>query len=207
MTAALPALSLVDQPDQAASLIDTTRRDLLSRLREPESAAGLARSIGIPRQRINYHLRELERAGLVRCVGEQRKGNCIERLMQVTANAFVLNPGMLGAMGPAPAAAEDRLSAAALVSAAARTIQSVAALERKAGAEGKRFATLTLEGEVRFANAEARAAFAAELTDAVARIIARYHDDRTPRGRAFRVVVGTHPVVPAADHATGGNHA
>jgi DNA-binding transcriptional ArsR family regulator len=207
MSAALPALSLVQEPDQAAALIDPTRRDLLARLREPGSAAGLAREIGLPRQRINYHLKELERAGLVRCVGEQRKGNCIERLMQVTAQAFVLNPGLLGSLGPAPAAADDRLSAATLVSAAARTIQSVAALERKAGAEGKRFATLTLEGEVRFANAEARAAFAAELTDAIARIIARYHDDRAPRGRAFRLVVGTHPVVAVAEHATGEDHA
>jgi hypothetical protein len=126
--------------------------------------------------------------------------------MQVTAQAFVLNPAMLGALGPSPVAAEDRLSAATLVSAAARTIQSVAALERKAGAEGKRFATLTLEGEVRFANAEARAAFAAELTDAFARIIARYHDDRAPRGRAFRLIVGTHPTVPEAERTTGAEH-
>lgn len=203
---ALPALSLVHDPDQASSLIDPARRDLLARLRQPDSAAGLARQLGIPRQRVNYHLRELERAGLVQCVGEQRKGNCTERLMQVTARTFVLSPEILGNLGPTAGSAADRLSAAALVGSAAETIRSMAALERKAAAEGKRLATLTLESEIRFASAESRAAFAAELTDAVARLVARFHDDRAPRGRAFRLVVGTHPVVPAAAPATGEDH-
>jgi DNA-binding transcriptional ArsR family regulator len=205
MTAALPELSLVHEPAQASCLIDATRRDLLERLREPGSAAGLARPLGIPRQSINYHLRELERTGLVRCVGEQRKGNCTERLMQATARAFVISPEILGSLAPSPAPAEDRMSAATLVGAAAETIRSVSALDRKAAAEGKRFATLTLEAEIRFASAEARAAFAAELTDTVARLVARFHDDHAPAGRTFRLVVGTHPKVPPPPPASGGD--
>ena len=55
-------------------------------------------------------------------------------------------------------------------------------------------ATLTLETDVRFASAEARAKFAEELTDAVARIAARYHDDRAPGGRRFRLLTAVHPV-------------
>jgi predicted ArsR family transcriptional regulator len=200
-------LSVVRDPKQAGSLIDPVRRDLLERLREPGSAAGLARQLGIPRQRVNYHLRELERAGLAACVAEQRKGNCTERMLQATAQAFVISPEILGGLASSPGPAADRVSAAALVQAAAETIRSVAALERRAADEGKRFATLTLDAEIRFANAEARAAFATELTDAVAQLVARFHDERAPHGRTFRLVVGTHPQVPPQpDPTTGVEH-
>jgi DNA-binding transcriptional ArsR family regulator len=202
----IPALSIVEHPDQAGALLDPTRRELLERLREPDSAAGLARRMRLPRQRLNYHLRELERAGLVECVGERRKGNCTERLMRATARAFVISPAVLGSLGSSPEAGADRVSAATLVAAAAETIRSVAALERRAKREGKRLATLTLESEIRFASAAARAAFAEELTQAVARLVARFHDDRAPRGRRFRLVVGAHPAVTAPTAEKGAQH-
>jgi hypothetical protein len=127
-------------------------------------------------------------------------------MMRATARAFVLSPEVLGGLGLSPGASADRASAVALVGAAAETIRSVAALERKAVQEGKRFATLSLEATVRFASAEARAAFAAELTDAVAALVARFHDDRAPAGRTFRLVVGTHPTAPAPAPPTGADH-
>ena len=46
---------------------------------------------------------------------------------------------------------------------------------------------------MRFANAEKRAAFARELTEAVARLAAKYHDERAPGGRRFRLLAAVHP--------------
>ena len=43
---------------------------------------------------------------------------------------------------------------------------------------------------------KARAKFADELADAVARIAARYHDDRAQGGRRFRLLAAVHPVPP-----------
>jgi DNA-binding transcriptional ArsR family regulator len=37
------------------------RRAVLKALREPNSAAAVARDIGLPRQKVNYHLKELAR--------------------------------------------------------------------------------------------------------------------------------------------------
>lgn len=196
---ALPELSIVRDPHQAGSLLDATRRHLLECLQDPDSAAGLARRLGLPRQRLNYHLRELERAGLVTCVGERRKGNCMERMLRATARVFVISPDVLGALGVPAERATDRASAAALVNASACTIRSVAVLEERARLENKRLATLSLESEIRFASAEARAAFTEELTDTVARLVARFHDDHAPHGRRFRLVVGAHPAIPPAD--------
>ncbi|HEX9728630.1 MAG TPA: helix-turn-helix domain-containing protein [Gemmatimonadales bacterium] len=206
MSAAQPALLLVRDPGQAGCLIDATRRRLLELLHTPDSATGLARQLGLPRQRINYHLRELERIGLVHCVSERRKGNCTERLMQTTAQAFVISPEVLGTLGPTPGSSPDRLSAATLVGAAAETIRSVAILERQATDQGKSFATLTLDALIRFASPEARAAFAAELTDAVAHLVARYHNDDAPKGRTFRLLVGSHPIVQPPVAGKGADH-
>ncbi len=194
-------LEVVRDAGPAAALLDPTRQRLLAHLREPDSATGLARRLRLPRQRINYHLRALERAGLVELVEERRKGNCLERVVRASAHAFLISPEALGALGPSAESAGDRLSSAYLVTAAGRAIRDVAALEARARAEGKRLATLTLEAEVRFAGPEARAAFAEELADAVARLAAKYHDERAPGGRPFRLLAAVHPVPPDAGAA------
>jgi DNA-binding transcriptional ArsR family regulator len=186
-------LEVIRQPAAAASLLDPARQQLLTHLTQPDSAGGLARRLRLPRQRINYHLRELERAGLVELVEERRKGNCIERLVRATARAFIISPEALGPVGPTRETAADRLSSAYLVAAAGRIIRDVASLDAQARKAGKRLATLTLDTDIRFASAESRAAFAEELTDAIARLTAKYHDDRTPGGRRFRLLTAIHP--------------
>lgn len=194
-------LDVVRSPASAAALLDTTRQQLLAHLREPDSATGLARRLKLPRQRINYHLKVLEGAGLVELVEERRKGNCLERVVRATARAFIISPEALGELGPSAEMAADRLSSAYLIAAASRIIRDLAALEDKAKREGKRVATLTLEAEVRFADAGARARFAEELAEAVARLAARYHDDRAPGGRRFRLLAAVHPVPAAAERS------
>ena len=71
-----PAVETVRAPDRVVAMLGRSRRDLLAHLGEPDSAAGLSRKLGLPRQRINYHLRELEKQGFVELVEERRKGNC-----------------------------------------------------------------------------------------------------------------------------------
>ena len=190
-------LDVIRHPEPAASLLDPTRQQLLANLREPDSATGLARRLRLPRQRINYHLRELERAGLVELVEERRKGNCLERVVRATARAFMISPEALGALGPTADTATDRLSSAYLMAAAGRAIRDVASLDARARREGKRLATLTLEADLQFASAASRAAFAEELADAVARLAAKYHDERAPGGRRFRLLAAIHPAADA----------
>lgn len=204
MAAPLP-LEVIRQPERAAALLPPTRRHLLAHLAEPDSAAGLARKLRLPRQRLNYHLRALERAGLVELVEERRKGNCLERIVRATARAFLISPEALGALGPDVEAARDRYSTAHLIAAAGRAIREVAALEARARREKKRLATFTLDADIRFAGAEARAAFAEELAECIARLTAKYHDERAPGGRAFRVLAAIHPTPDngAADDRTG----
>ncbi|HET7218016.1 MAG TPA: helix-turn-helix domain-containing protein [Vicinamibacterales bacterium] len=195
-------VEVIRNPEAAEVALHATRRALLAALAQPDSAAGLARRLNVPRQRLNYHLRELERCGLVECIEERRKGNCTERVLRTTARAFVISPDALGALGATPEAARDRLSAAYLVALSARTIREVSALETRARSANKRLSTLALDAEVRFESASARAAFAQELSDCVARLTAKYHDEQSPGGRRFRLVAVAHPT---DDHNADGS--
>jgi len=191
-------LDVVTETSRAATLLHPLRMQLLEWLAEPDSATGLARRLGRPRQTINYHLRELERAGLVRLVEARRKGNVAERVLQATARSYVIDPRALGPVAARPETLRDRFSAAYLVAVAAQVIRDVAVLRARAAEAGKRLATFTLEAEVSFASARDRRAFMEELATTVAGLAVKYGDERAP-GRRFRVVVGAHPAVPAEE--------
>ena len=186
-------LDVIATVERAAVLLDPLRLRLLGELREPDSAAGLARRLRLPRQKVNYHVRELEKQRLVELVGRRRRGNCMARILRATAQAYVIGPAVLGALGADPATVRDRFSAAYLVAVAARVAQDVGELGARADKAGRRLSTLTVETEVRFASAEARAGFAEELARAVARLTDKYHDEKAPGGRAFRFVVAGYP--------------
>jgi DNA-binding transcriptional ArsR family regulator len=186
-------LDVIASPGRAAALLDPLRMRLVEGLREPDSAAGLARRLRLPRQRVNYHLRELEKQRLVELVGRRRRGNCTARILRATAHAYVISPAALGGVAADPASVKDRFSAAYLLAVTAGTLRDVGELDERAQKAGKRLATLTLETEVRFASAETRAAFADELAGAVARLVSKYHDAQAPAGRVFRFVVAGHP--------------
>src|SRR5579871_853194 len=185
----LATLQIVQSPEKASVLLQPGRLHLLEQLTEPDSAAGLARRLGVPRQKLNYHLHELEREGFVELCEERRKGNCIERVVRATAREFLVAPHA----GKATVA--DRFSAAYLVSTAARAIRDLAALCLRAGRAGKRIATLTLETEIRFPSAEARAAFAEELTASIAQLVAKYHNEGAEGGRRFRLIAASYPAL------------
>lgn len=188
----LPPLAVVADEGQAAALLQPDRRRLLSALASPDSASGLARRFELPRQRLNYHLRELERVGLVTLVGERKKGNCLERVVQATARAYVISPEAIGVLGsPAPGAA-DRLGALHLVSLAARVIREVGGSLTRAMAAGKRLATFSIDAEVHVRSADERARFARDLTTAVTAVVRRYHDPSARSGRTMRVTAAVY---------------
>ena len=188
-------VQILQGTESAAALMNPIRMRILEQLSAPGSAAGVARQIGIPRQHVNYHLRELENAGLVEFVEERRKGNCMERIVRAAAKSYLIGPQALGALGTTPEMVSDRFSIAYLVSLGARIIRDLTTVAERSAASGKRVATLGMETEIRFANAADRSAFAAELTTAVAQLTAKYHNAGAPGGRLFRLVLGVFPSI------------
>jgi DNA-binding transcriptional ArsR family regulator len=195
-------VAVIEDPAAAEVSLDPVRARLLAELAEPGSATMLAAKVGLPRQKVNYHLRTLEQHGLVELVEERRKGNVNERLLQATAASYVISPTALAAVQPDPARSPDRLSARWLLAVSARLVRDVGTLITGATRAKKRLATFALDGEVRFATAADRAAFAEELATCVTRLVAKYHDEQAEGGRAHRVVVALHPsVTPKEDES------
>jgi DNA-binding transcriptional ArsR family regulator len=191
-------VAVIENAAAAEVSLDPIRTRLLAELAEPGSATMLAARVGLPRQKVNYHLRMLERHGFLDLVEERRKGNVTERVMRASAASYVISPAALAAVQPDPRRSPDRLSAFWLLALAARLVRDVGALLTGGAKAGRRVATFALDGEVRFASAADRAAFAEELSNAVAALVAKYHDATAERGRDHRVIVAIHPSVKAA---------
>lgn len=187
---------------QAGILLEPTRLRLMRHLAAPNSATGLAKITGMPRQRINYHLRALETAGLVRLVEERRRRNCTERIVQATATAYLISPEALAELGTQPDRVRDRFSWSYLVSIAARALRELAILRDRADRAQQKLATITLDANVRFASADAMNAFAEELSNTVAKLAAKYHDEKAGDGRLFRFFAAAYPAITRADDST-----
>jgi DNA-binding transcriptional ArsR family regulator len=185
-------VAVIEDAAAAEVSLDPIRANLLAELSEPGSATTLAGRVGLPRQKVNYHLRALEKHGLVELVEERRKGNVTERVLRATAASYVISPTALAAVRPDPNRAPDRLSARWLLALAARLVGDVGTLITGATKARKRVATFAIDGEVRFATAADRAAFAEELATSVTALVSKYHGDE---GRAYRLIVAVHPKV------------
>ena len=198
-------IQVIHDPAAATVALGPVRSRLLSELAVPASAATLATRVGLARQKVNYHLRALEAHGLVRLAEKRKWGGLTERLLVATASSYVVSSGALG-----PVAADrgfrgesnremDKLSASYLIALGARLVREVSEQVRRAKEAGKRLATLAVDTEVRFRSAADRAAFSSELTEAVAKLVAKYHDESAPGGRAHRLVVVAHPLPQRSD--------
>src|SRR4051812_45819893 len=170
-------VAVIEDPAAAEISLDPIRSRLLAELASPGSATMLAGIVGLPRQKVNYHLRTLEQHGLIHLVEERRKGNVTERVLQATAASYVISPAAMAAVAPDPGRAPDRLSARWLLALAARLVRDVGALITGATKADQRVATYATDGEIRFATPADRAAFAGELTEALTKLISKYHSE------------------------------
>lgn len=169
--------------------LDPIRTSILDALAEPGSAASVAATVGLTRQKVNYHLKSLEAHGLVEPAGERTWGGITERYVQRSARHLVVAPNVIEGKASDPNDIADRLSAAYLVAVNARTVSEVGSIAASASA-GTRVPTLTVDTVIGFESAEDRAAFAADLQAAVADLAARYHHDD---GRPHRLTVSSYP--------------
>ena len=186
-------IQVISDPAAATVALEPTRSRLLSELAAPASAATLATRVGMARQKVNYHLHALEAHGLVRLDHERKWGGLTERLLVATAASYVVSPSAMGPVAVDPNREMDRLSASYLIALGARVVRDVGELVRRANDAGKRLATLSVDTEVRFRSPTDRAAFSHELTEAIATLVSKYHDESAPGGRTHRVLVMAHP--------------
>lgn len=197
----------VDDPERASVLLDPLRLRILREASSASSATAIAQRLGLPRQRVNYHVRQLAAAGFLEDAGQRRKGNLIEQLWRATASSYLLVPEVLGPLAVDRKRIEDRTSAAYLLALTGQVQNEMAQVEAEALDRGQRVPTLSMTAELRFESAEQRASFARALRAAVAQVVEdfaspfRYEDGTAAAGRPYRLVLGCYPVPPEAEAA------
>jgi len=193
-------IAVIDDPRAAEVSLNPVRSRMLAELVDGDSASSLAAKLGLPRQKVNYHLRALEEHGLVELVEERRKRNMTERVMRATAASYVISPAALSSVAPDPDRAPDRLSAQWLLALAGRLVQELGVLLARSQEAHQPLPSFGLDTEIVFATAADRAAFVVQLTESVETLVATYHAGAAPGGRAHRLIVALHPSIsPAVD--------
>ena len=198
-------IECVSDGHQAEALLDPLRRRILTLAREPVSATELGALLTLPRQRVNYHVRHLARAGLLKRAGRRRKRNMFEQRYVASARGYVISPELLGKAGADWRAVSDPASAGYLLALSAQMQSDVARASRGAGEQGRSLATVSIKSQFRFESPEQRERFTRELKEAVVAVIARFTaPNQTPAGRPapgrpFRLVLGCYPYEPEVE--------
>jgi hypothetical protein len=188
----------ISSPRAAAALLaHPLRPQILARARSPISASDLARLLGQPRQRVNYHVRQLAAAGFLQSVAQQKKRNMLEQQYVASAHAYVLSPAVLGEVAPAVEENGDAASASHLVALCSRAQTEVAVVMQAASDAGVRARTLSMQADLRFDSAEQRAEFSRALAAAVDDVVKKHSSQGG--GRPFRLIVGCYPVSGTSD--------
>lgn len=182
-------VQLLHDPDRVRLALSPIRRQLLDLLREPASATQLAAGLGLSRQRVNYHLRALEQAGLVELVEIRRRRGCVERILVAGADAYVVDPAVMANAEPV---SQDRYAAEHLIDTAGGIVRDVARMRAAAERSDTRLLTFTIETEVGLAEPNDVHALADALAAAVARVAADF-ETTSDTARRYRFVLGGHP--------------
>jgi DNA-binding transcriptional ArsR family regulator len=184
---------------RAAALLDPLRSRILTLALQPASATDLGARLDLPRQRVNYHVRELYRLGLLKRAGRRRKRNMFEQRYVASAKGYFLSPELLGAALADWRAVTDVGSAAYLLALSAQMQADLARAARRALAAKRPLPTLSIKSQFRFESLEQRERFTRELKDAVVTVIARFTspnlsaDGKSGAGHPHRVVIGCYP--------------
>ena len=182
---------VLEGPEAVAAATHPVRAAILDAMRSPATAAAVARVVGQSRQNVAYHVRELEKAGLVRHVGQRRNGNFVEQTYVASADTFVVSPSCTwGDAERRVEALADQLSLGQLVATGERLQQDCAALLDRAAFDGEEIPSVSVTTEIRFATEEARAAFLHDYVEAL-KELAHTHGGR--RGTSYRVVLAAYP--------------
>lgn len=202
MAKATAEMEVIDAPETAAAMLQPLRLEILSRLREPGSSTTVGKALGLPRQKVNYHIRSLEELGLVREVATRQRKGCTERLLQARSRSFLVGPAALGPVQVVTDARQDRFSSAYLLATAARTVREVSTLRKAADAAGKKLATLTIDADVHFESPADQARFLDDVSEAVTALAGKYGRSETSVGQTYRLTVSAHPAVSPGAHPT-----
>lgn len=176
-------VAYLDRLEQAEALLKPRRIEILRRLAEPRTCTQIATELGDSPQKVYYHVKRLQQAGLVELVDERRVRGINEGIYRAVAGSYWLSPRLVGTLGRRRA--QDELSLGFLLDLAEELQADLAQLS----ATATDLPSLGVTGEVRLAP-ERRAAFLDDLRSVLQDVLSRYGGSEGP---AFRIALACYP--------------
>jgi DNA-binding transcriptional ArsR family regulator len=176
-------VAYLERLEQAQTLLKPRRIEILRLLAEPRTCTQVAGELGDSPQKVYYHVKRLQEAGLVELVDERRVRGINEGIYRAVAGSYWLSPQLVGTIGRRRA--QDELSLGYLLDLAEELQADLARL----AVTRSELPSLGISGEVRL-GPEQRSAFLADLREALQSVMTRYGGEEGP---AFRIALACYP--------------
>lgn len=181
---------VVDNPEQAKALLNPLRGEILAQLNEPASATEVSKAINETPQRVNYHLKSLQKVGLVKQVGTRNVRNLVEVLYQSIAKTFIMSES-LGWSDEIVRRLKDQSSLAHLVTVSERIRKDALTLLEQSD-NNMEIPSASLQTKVVLPKKEDRNQFLNEYVDLVKKLAEKYQVEETTSEK-YTVMLSIYP--------------
>ncbi len=184
----------VDDLACARALLNPRRLQILERLAQPRTCKDLAREFGHSSQQMYYHVKALEKAGLVDKVSEERVRGIMQGYYRAAARAYGLSPGLVGKAGEPERG--SHVSLGFLRELARRIYDEVGRLAHRAGPDDDEPPSLGMAAEIFLPDQERRAEFLSDVQELFRTLTREYSPQQSGSGSsgAFRLGLACYPL-------------
>jgi DNA-binding transcriptional ArsR family regulator len=178
-------VAYLERIEQAEALLKPHRLTVLKELATPSTCTELAARLDQSPQRIYYHVKRLQAAGLVRLVSEHKVRGLTEGVYQAEARKYWLSPALVGTLEDSARHGDDQ-NLARLLDLSEQVQRDIATLD----AEAARLPSIGISGDIRVLP-EQREEFLAALEASLKELFTRYGGQD---GDAFKVAIACYPM-------------
>ncbi|MEM7118724.1 MAG: helix-turn-helix domain-containing protein [Chloroflexota bacterium] len=184
---------LIETAVQAQQLLKPKRVAILKQLAEPRTCIELGNVFDQTPQQIYYHVKALEKAGLVVKVREERVRGIMQGYYQARARSYWLAPQLVGDVG-SPQLARDQASLHFVRTLAEEVYVDIGRLGQRSES-GKAVPSLGLSAQVHLPNGGRRAEFLAEVQELFQTLATKYGlpDGDVQQGETFKLALACYP--------------
>jgi DNA-binding transcriptional ArsR family regulator len=180
----------IDDLAQATVLMKPARLDVLRRMATETTCNELAAALGSSPQKVYYHVKALEQAGLVERVSERKVRGTHEGIYRAKARAYWLSPNLVGHLG-GERATRDHASLGYLISLAEEVQEDVGRLAGHAGDD--EVPSLGVSARIELKDAADRAAFMKDVQRTFESLARKYGATGGAKGSAYKIALACYP--------------
>lgn len=184
-------LLYIEEIEKANALLQPLRIELLKQMVEPRTCTEMAAVVEQTPQRVYYHVKILEKAGLVEKASERKVRGIQEGLYQATAQSYWLSPQLVGRLG-GQRQATDQMSLGFLLSLAEELQADIAALAPQTEQE---IPSLGLSMQIELKDEADRADFMADVQQLFQQLAEKYGNQgrEATDSHLFRLMLACYP--------------